>query len=490
MAYVNANTVHFTLNKALDYYADKKNDFAKITGNSEFYDVLEAGNNEKVQYIYCDHCSYETAEEEWTITRKKAPYDKEGCKDNILCYHIWQSFAPGEVTAEQAHQIGKEFAERCFGGKYSYIVTTHLDTHCLHNHIAFCSVDYVNHKKFPTKLKTAKREWRNISDEICLAHGLSIINNKSKSKSKSQTNSKIKKGQTWRDVLRNDIDKIIQTSDSFEEFLEEMCKLGYAVKADGKFISFRHKEMKRFMRLSQKTLGEDYTEDAIRERIITKRPSIPKHMRNGKKKITLIIDIDANIKCQTSDAYKNWATIHNIQEASKALNFLIDNGVGTYDEMDKKVDSLQNEKRQSTKSLQQIDKEIYDLKDKLKLLNDFNDVKKYIIEYNNLSGKEKRQYKEKHYNEFQRFEILKRRIDAEYPNSKIPSAKKMQRELDELIKRREELYEKHKIIEKDIEDFSTARNTINTFMHRHKEPQHGEQQHSRTEQASKDNQTL
>jgi hypothetical protein len=500
LAYVGNDIIHSNVKCAIDYISDKKNGFKKVTEEkdikSEFQKIIQP-DEENVMYIYCDNCTLETAEEEWNYTQSKSQYHLKDDDKNVVAYHIWQSFAPGEVTPEQAHEIGKAYADKLFGGKYQYIVATHLDKDHYHNHILFCSVDYVNHKKFrcipPGQKNATINKWRKVSDEICKDFGLGIINEdyikqeaatksaKSEKKYKDTKSRKNSKSSTNnRAQLRSDIDKVLQKVDTYEEFLEEMSKLGYEIKQEGKYTSFKHKDWERFARLTKKTLGDDYTEEAIKERIITKRPHIPKRMR--KRRITLIIDIETNIKCQASEGYENWAKIHNLQEASKTLNYLIENDVGSYDEMDRKVSDLKAAKEKAAKDLQTKSKDIHDLKERMALIKNYNSLKKYAVEYNNST--DRKAYAKAHKDELDSYKKLNETLKKMYPNGVIPSEKNLQDELDELLKEREELYKKYVSMDEDIENFSSAKENIDRFMHRNQEErQHEDQQHSEQRQS-------
>lgn len=480
MAYVNHSTVHYHIGKTIDYNIDKDHDFRKIVDPTD----------EETLYVYCDHCTIETADIEFMHTLHKSPRGKEDNKDtpghkNVLGYNIWQSFKPGEVTAEEAHEIGKEYADKLFGGKYQYVVTTHLDKGHYHNHIVFCAVDYVDHKKFryvPVKTPGGKRlkdntlsNWREVSDEICRQHGLSIIEKKEKGSRYKNTKERTKPLK-HREQLRQDIDKALQNADTYEEFLNEMAKLGYEIKQTSKNTAFRYKDWDRFARLTEKSVGEDYTEDAIRERIITKRPHIPKRMRNGKRRITLIIDIEHNIKIQSSKGYENWARVHNLQEASKTLNFLIENDIGTYEEMDAKAGKLREEKKQSADKIKDMDTQIHDLKERIGLVNSYNDVKRYAVESNESTDKKK--YKSEHREELEQFKVLDEQLRRMYPGGKLPNEQKMSRELEELMKQREAEYEKYTSIDNDIDAFTAAKRNVDMYMKRNEYAERDE----RTEQ--------
>ena len=240
------------------------------------------------------------------------------------------SFAPGEATAEQAHEIGKQLADEVLQGKYPYVLTTHIDKGHVHNHLVFCAVDMVNQRKYISN-KQSYAYIRRTSDWLCKEHGLSVVKpGQSKGKSYAEWDAQ-RKGTSWKAKLKAAIDAAIPQAKDFDDFLRLMQAQGYEIK-HGKFISFRAPGQERFTRC--KTLGEAYTEEAIKERIegraITRRPK-------ECKGISLRIDLENSIKAQQSAGYEKWAKLHNLKQAAKALNFLTEHGIDTYPDLESKV---------------------------------------------------------------------------------------------------------------------------------------------------------
>lgn len=196
---------------------------------------------------------------------KQFEYEREQAmkKGNNLAWHITQSFSPDDnVTPEQAHQIGREFMEKKFPG-YQYIIATHIDKEHIHNHIVLNSVNYITHKKLHTNTKNYY-EMREVSDEICLKNGLSVIEKNSRSKTIQ---------------LKANIDEAIKNSQNLSEFIAEMQNKGYVIKRGNKYFSFKNKEMKRFIRSTSISL--DYSEQAIKTRI--EANNVGKKIREPKK---------------------------------------------------------------------------------------------------------------------------------------------------------------------------------------------------------------
>ena len=297
MAYIKTIPIRYHIKTAIEYIANPQK-----TDDGRLVDTF--------------HCSLRIADIEFKDTRRAAK-----SKVNHAARHLIQSFKPGEVTPEEAMQIGKEFAEKVLKGKYEYVIATHVDTKAIHNHIIFNSVSFKDFHAEKSN-KYTYRKWRKISDNLCYEHGLSIIENPQKRPKQNQHDfyaNRETKRIIWRDILRSDIDKAIQEAENFDEFLELMEQLGYSIK-HGQHLAFKHHAQERYIRL--RSLKTDYSIEDIRERIVTKRPVIPRKLRNGKHDISLLISIETNIKCQTSPAYAHWANLHNLKEATKTLNFL------------------------------------------------------------------------------------------------------------------------------------------------------------------------
>ena len=172
----------------------------------------------------------------------------------VIARHLIQSFDVGEVTPKQAHEIGKQFADEWLKGKYEYVIATHIDKGHCHNHIIFNAVNYVDFHAYRSNKQTY-RQMRQLSDEICKEHGLSVIP-PSQSKGMSYKEyTEAKRGTSWKQKLKQTIDRCVITAKDYDEFLKMMQDAGYEIKT-GKYISFRAEGQERFTRA--KTIGENY----------------------------------------------------------------------------------------------------------------------------------------------------------------------------------------------------------------------------------------
>lgn len=245
---------------------------------------------EEQRYVSGVNCAPAIARDEMQMVKRQ--FCKEG---GIVAFHGYQSFAPGEVTPEQAHAIGIELARRLWGDRFHVVVATHLDKEHIHNHFVLNSVSFVDGKKF-NDCKATYALMRRTSDELCRAHGLSVIEHPEQGRTMSYDAWEAERNgkPTWYGQIRRDVDAAITRSFLFEHFIDCLKRQGYQVKL-GMYIAVRPPDKERFVRL--KTLGDNYTEEAIRRRIWAheqtplyhRPPAPPKRryaMRGKPKKLT------------------------------------------------------------------------------------------------------------------------------------------------------------------------------------------------------------
>ncbi len=194
-----------------------------------------------------------------------------GKTDKILAYHGYQSFLPGEVTPDQAHEIGVELAKRLWGDRFQVLITTHLDKNHLHNHFCLNSVSFVDGKKFRGGSK-AYWQMRAESDKLCAEYGLPVIKNPGKGKNYAEWKAEYEGRPTVRGQIKEELDEIIKVSYTYEQFWKILKQRGYAVKRDVKYVALKPSYSQRYIRL--KSLGKNYSEELIRQRIIAARNGI------------------------------------------------------------------------------------------------------------------------------------------------------------------------------------------------------------------------
>ena len=445
MAVTKIHPIKSTLKKALDYIENP------------------AKTDEKI-LVSSFACSYETADIEFELLLSQAMQ-----KGNNLAHHLIQSFAPGETTPEQAHEIGRQLADEVLQGKYPYVLTTHIDKGHVHNHIIFCAVDMVNQRKYVSN-RQSYAYIRRTSDRLCKEHGLSVIvpgRDKGKSYIEHQA---AQNGTSYKAKLKAAIDRLIPVSSSLEDLLARLQREGYEIKR-GKYISARAPDQERFTRL--KTLGADYTEAAVVSRIAGgPRPSRQPQQRSGK--VSLLIDIQNNIKAQQSAGYQRWATIENLKRAAATMNFLTEHGIGSYEELVERCDAVAAASIRTRESLRDTEQRIADLALLGKQIDTYRKLKPVYDRYK--ASKDKEKFLRGFESEIILFEAAAREI-KKAGLTKLPSSDKVKAELEGLSARKAALQTELRKIQREEKEYDTLRQNVDALLERPKEQ---EQQRQRS----------
>ena len=226
-------------------------------------------NGETKHFVTTLNCNVTFAKRQFQNVKKR--FGKTG---GVLAYHAYQSFAPGEVSAKQAHQIGVELAAKLWSDRFQVIVSTHVNTDCIHNHLLFNSVSFLDGKKYHD-CREAYRKMRETSDRICEEHGLSVIEEPQNRKDPSNLHRMDRAGMPTRyNVARQAVDEAIAKSGNLHEFELNLKALGYITqfRANRKYWTVIPKGWKKPIRLAR--LGEEYTNERILARLLEERSAI------------------------------------------------------------------------------------------------------------------------------------------------------------------------------------------------------------------------
>ena len=440
MAVTKIKPVKSTLKKALDYIQNPDKTDGKML-------VSSFG------------CSPETADIEFGFTLAQA-IDK----GNNLAHHLIQSFEPGEVDYQKAHEIGKQLADAVTKGKYEYVLTTHIDKGHVHNHIIFCSVNFVDHHKYNSN-KRSYYGIRNMSDRLCRENGLSVVAPQKGGKGKSYAEYLAEKtGTSWKGKLKIAVDALIPQVSSFEELLSRLQAAGYAIKP-GKYVSCRAPGQERFTRL--KTLGADYTEEAIRERIEGRRTRTAKTPK-AERGVSLLIDIENSIKAAQSRGYEQWAKIHNLKQAAKTLNFLTEHQISRYEDLTAKITEIQTESDKAGDALKEVEKRLADMAVLIKNVSTFQKTKPAYDTYRKARNKER--YRAAHEGTVILHEAAAKALKAA-GISKLPNLAALQAEYEKLQEQKETLRADYGKLKKQVREYDVIRQNIDSILRQPKEPE-------------------
>ena len=434
MAVTEIHPITTTLNKALNYIQNPK----KTDGT-----LLVDGYG----------CVPETAYQQFMRTKEKV--DK---KDGYLAFHLIQSFSPGEVDYETAHKIGIELADKVFKGRFQYVIATHIDRGNVHNHIIANSVSFKDFGKYNSS-PNSYYFIRRTSDMLCKEYGLSVVA-EPKDKGKSHYEHSLdKKGQSWKSLLRQNIDRCIIKARDWDEFLLLMQREKYEIKS-GKHISFRAEGQERFTR--SKTLGADYTEEQIRNRITGgKRIEIENTQR-----VSLIIDIENAMKerQRNPEAYKRWATLQNLKTMANTVNYLTEHNLLDYDKLSEKTETLRENYNGTRSRIKEIEKRLKTIEEDIHNIDNYRKTKPIADKLETVVFKER--YRKEHEADLIIFSASEKYLKKRFNGGKAPLIKELRAEQKALQTEKDKLYESYYSEKSELSELQTMKKNIDMILGR------------------------
>ena len=438
MAYTKIHAIKATVHKAIAY-------------------ICNPDKTDESILISSYGCSPETAHFDF-----KFALSKTNEKDENKAYHLIQSFLPGEVSFDEAHRIGMELADRVLEGKYSYVVSTHIDKGHVHNHIIFCAANNIDHRKYNSCKQTYYRI-RRLSDELCKDHNLSVI---------KPGGERGQKYNVWaseknkRPKLRADINAAIRSSDSYEEFLQLMRAKGYQIKGEilgdssHKYIAFFPPDGERFIRGSEKSLGAEYTKERINERIAErvqerKKPQV-KDYAAGR-----FIDTSKD-KFQESAGLKQWAEIENLKIAASTYS-RVNSITGLEQEISKKSASV----KESRSSLVELERHMKGMAEILKYAEQYKELRPYNVRYR--KSKNPDDYLQKHESKLILYDGAKQMLRRAGIDLKTLDLDKMRSDFAALERQKTELQQAYKTSESELKQMKQQLDKLNQYLGREEE---------------------
>ncbi|MEI4418966.1 relaxase/mobilization nuclease domain-containing protein [Streptococcus agalactiae] len=437
MAITKIHPIKSTLNLAIDYITNEDKTDEKIL-------------------VSTHNCFASTAHTSFLKTR-----EDNKVSGSVLARHLIQSFLPGEATPEMAHQIGLELCKKILKDEYEFVLSTHIDKGHIHNHIIFNNVNMVTGKCYQSN-KRSYHQIRYQSDKLCKENNLSVIDEfyetyrkKYKTNGKSwYENDQFKKGTSWKSKLQFDIDRAIKQSKDWDDFIKRMAALNYEIKY-GKHIAFKHKDKERFTRA--KTIGEDYTEDRLKERILD---NANQRTYVVKKRIGNIIDITNNEKIKSSKGYEYWATKHNLKTAADTVLLMREKGFKSISQLDEFI-------KESALKRQNIQDEIKVIDNKISTLSNTMEQVHTVAKYRQIYLAYKKDTTDKvFYDEYKSQIILYQNALAELKKSytKLPNSKDILKELDSLHEKKNTLMQEYSSSKSDMTELYQIRKNYEKYM--------------------------
>lgn len=448
--------MHINKGKTLAQCLTDRTDYAK---NPEKTD-----NGQLVSSFMCDP---DLVDNQFLLS-KKIYEQKTGRKqkNDIIAYQVRQAFKPGEVTPEVANKIGYELAEKITKGNNAFIVATHIDRSHVHNHIIWNSTTLDCKRKF-RNFWNSTNAVRKISDLLCLKNGLSIVENPKEKSTDYGSWLGEKRPLTLSDKIRQSIDlALVEKPQDFNVFLDKMRGQGYEIKM-GKHVAFKSPLQKKFIRL--RSLGEDYSEDKIRDIIEGKAThrSLKKEPKKAPEKVNMLIDIQAKLTAGKGSGYERWAKTFNIKQMAKTINYLTENNLLNYEELKAKSDGITAELSALTKGIKDAEKRMVEIALLQKHIIEFSKTKQTYDNYKNTGYN--RDFKEQHITEILLHQAAKNYF-KQLALPKLPKMKGLEIEYASLLAEKKKTYSKCTSLRSESQEILNAKQNVEYILDIDKAP--------------------
>ena len=418
----------------------------------------------KGELVSSYECSPLTADEEFMLSKRQYELmTGRRQKNDVIAYQIRQSFKPGEITAEEANEVGYELAMRFTKGKYAFIVATHTDREHIHNHIIYNSTALDSTRKFRDFLLSGLAVQR-LSDLICLEHQLSVIEIKPYRERQKRTLYPPKESN--RDRLCGVIDTVLaEKPKDYEDFLQGLEQQGYEVKR-GKYTSVKGARQKRFIRF--KTLGAGYSEDELQAVIAGKTEHRPRQTQPFQEPpFQLLVDIQAKLSEGKSEGYARWAKRYNLKEMSKTLIFLQENKIGSIEEMQERVDAATARYHELGDSIKASEKRLAEIAVLKAHVINYAKTRPVYDTYRK-SGYSKK-FLEAHREQITLHKAAKAAFD-EASLKKLPKVKELDAEYAALLSQKKAAYPAYRKARDEMQELKKAQKNVELFFAEEKDP--------------------
>ena len=407
-------------------------------------------------------CNPETADGEFLLMKREyiAQTGRLRGKDDVIAYHLRQSFVPGEITPEEANRIGCELASRFTHGQHAYVVATHEDRRHVHSHIIISAVNLDCDRKFRNFWGSSKAI-RRLSDTLCIQNGLSIIE-QPKGHSKSYNKWLGNEAKTsQRDGLREAIDAALaRQPKDFEELLTMLQRGGWEVKR-GKRISLKGKGQERFKRLD--SLGEDYSEAALRAIIAGEKEHHPREKKTVQpmRQVNLLVDIQAKLQAGKGAGFERWAKVFNLKQMAQTLNYLSENNLINIEDLTAKTDAVIARVHELQVTIRETEKRMAELHALKGHIINYVKTQEVYVAYR-MAGYSKK-FVAEHEQEIKLHQAAKEAFSA-LGTQKIPKVKAIQAEYDALREKKKQAYAAYHQAQDEMRQLLTVRANVERIL--------------------------
>ena len=447
--------------RLMPLHAGKGRSVAQALGRvTDYVENPEKTNGGKLVTAY--QCNPSIADQEFLFSKRQyAVITGRERKDNdVIAYHLRQSFKPGEITPELANKIGYDLAMSLTKGNHAFIVCTHVDKHHIHSHIVFNSTTLDCSRKFRNFLGSSFAV-RKISDMLCLENGLSVIEEPKPSRGNYGTWLGEGKPPTIRGQLESLIDAALgHGCKNFDSFLAALKATGVEVKR-GKHLAFKIPNGERFIRCD--SLSEDYTEAAIMERISGKRIVVPKAKTKTPTKPNMLIDIQAKMAAGKGVGYERWAKTFNLKEMAKTVIYLQENGLTDFEELEKACDAAVQKFNDLSDRTKVASARMKDISKLQKHLGDYIKTREIYAQYRKLPPRKQEKFYNEHSSEIRSCQAAKRYFDS-FGLKKLPSIQSLKQEYAMLQAENKKRYPEQRQVKEKMIELLTAKNNVERIL--------------------------
>ena len=410
-------------------------------------------------------CDSRTADAEFLLTKRQyiAATGRVRGADDVIAYHLRQSFMPGEITPEEANRLGMEFAKRFTKGDHAFVVCTHTDKAHIHNHIIWSAVNLDCDRKFRNFWGSTKAV-RRLSDTICVENGLSIVENpKPHGKSYNKWLGDQAKP-THREQLREMIDHALEQKPAdFDELLRLLAGMGCEVSRRGKAIRLKAPGWKKVVRMDE-GLGEGYSEVALRAVLAGKRQHTPRKKSVAQPeppKVNLLVDIQAKLQAGKGAGYAQWAKVFNLKQMAQTMNYLSEHNLLDYADLAEKAAAATARHNELSAQIKAVEKRMAEIAELRTHIVNYAKTREIYVAYRK-AGYSK-QFRQEHEQEILLHQAAKQAFNA-IPEKKLPKIKELQTEYAELLAEKKKLYAEYRVARAEMRELLTVKANVDRVL--------------------------
>ena len=410
-------------------------------------------------------CDSRTADAEFLLAKRQyiAATGRVRGADDVIAYHVRQSFKPGEITPEEANRLGVEFAKRFTKGNHAFVVCTHIDKSHVHNHIIWSSVSLEYDRKF-RNFWGSTRAVRRLSDTICIENGLSIVENpKLHGKSYNKWLGDQAKP-SHREQLRVMIDRALEQKPAdFDALLKLLTEMGCEVSRRGKAIRLKAPGWKNVARMDDK-LGAGYSEAEIRAVLAGEKQHTPRKksiVQPEPPKVNLLVDIQAKLQAGKGAGYARWAKVFNLKQMAQTVNFLTEHHLLDYAELAEKAAAATAHHNELSAQIKAAEKRMAEIAVLRTHIVNYAKTRETYVAYRKAGYSKK--FREEHEEEILLHQAAKNAFD-EMGVKKLPKVKDLQAEYAKLLEEKKKTYAEYRRSREEMRELLTAKANVDRLL--------------------------